>query len=57
MLGEITPDLMEALGTDVVNLTGRQESVWLQERRLETLDVFRWHPHAGAGRFQHRTGT
>ncbi len=40
MLGEIKPDLMEALGVDVVGLGKPATMFGFKKRRLETLDHF-----------------
>lgn len=55
MLGEIAPDLMEALGVDVCRRArDAPQPVWLQERGLEALDDFRRYACAGSRRIQHR---
>ena len=54
MLGEIAPDLMDALGVDVLPLGSPRNPVRLPQRGLETLDAVRRHAGAGAGGLQHR---
>ena len=56
MLGEIAPDLQDALGIDVVGLGGPNTMFGFPLAGLETLDHLRRHAGAGAGRIQHRSG-
>ena len=55
MLGEIAPDLQDALGVDVVGLGGPNTMFGFREQGLEAVDHFRRHAGAGAGRLQHRS--
>ena len=52
MLGEIAPDLLDALGVDVVGLGGPRTMFGFPNAGLERMALQR-HASAGSGRFQH----
>ena len=57
MLGEIKPDLIEALGRGCRRTERPAHVLRLQERGLESVDDLRRHTGAGARGVQHRTRT
>ena len=57
MLGEVAPDLREALGIDTVSLHGTGTMFGFPQTRFQRMATRGWHARARPGGFQHSIRT